>query len=261
MTDNTLNMDGMLRLSLMGGQARAFLCQSTRLVQDAQNIHHLSRVATAALGRLLTGASMMGAMLKGENESLTVYHQGRRPASAPCMAVGKADGCVKGYVGNPGYRAAAAPPTASCPWARAVGKNGQPHRGQGSRPARAVCRACVNLRLRRDRRGSWPCISPPPSRLPSLVSLGVLTGERVEAAGGLIIQMHARRPARPRITVHRSERAGMFMDICRHHRASIDLKGAVQQLLIASRAGDTSTRIACRPTAAIVQPRARGARR
>ena len=100
MTDNTLNMDGTLRLSLMGGQARAFLTQSTRMVQDARSTHRLSRVATAALGRLLTGASMMGCMLKNDTDSLTAYIKGGGPLGT-VMAVARADGTVKGYVDNP----------------------------------------------------------------------------------------------------------------------------------------------------------------
>ena len=123
MTDNTLNMDGMLRLSLMGGQARAFLCQSTRLVQDAQNIHHLSRVATAALGRLLTGASMMGAMLKDDRDSLTAYVKGGGPLGT-VLAVAKADGSVKGYVDNPDIEPPLRP-DGKLDVGGAVGKNGQ----------------------------------------------------------------------------------------------------------------------------------------
>ena len=61
-----MNTDGMLRLSLLEGQARAFLIESTQLVETARRLHGLSRIATAALGRTLTCTAMMGAMLKGE---------------------------------------------------------------------------------------------------------------------------------------------------------------------------------------------------
>ena len=56
--------DGMLHISLMGGQARAILIESTELVQEAKRIHGLSKIATAALGRTLTATAMMGSMLK-----------------------------------------------------------------------------------------------------------------------------------------------------------------------------------------------------
>ena len=60
-----MNSDGLYHISLMGGQARAILVESTQLVQRAKDIHGLSRIATAALGRTLTAAVMMGSMLKG----------------------------------------------------------------------------------------------------------------------------------------------------------------------------------------------------
>ena len=95
MMNDMLNKDKMLRLSLMGGQARAFLAETTHTVRDAQAVHHLSRVATAALGRLLTGASMMGCMLKDERDTLTAMIKGGGPLGT-LMAVAKADGSVKG---------------------------------------------------------------------------------------------------------------------------------------------------------------------
>ena len=55
MMDQTINMDGILRISLMGGQARAFLIDSTRMVEEARRVHNLSRVATAALGGAYLG--------------------------------------------------------------------------------------------------------------------------------------------------------------------------------------------------------------
>jgi len=66
-----MNTDGLYHISLMGGQARAILIESTQLVQRAMDIHHLSRTAAAALGRTLTATVMMGSMLKGDNESVT----------------------------------------------------------------------------------------------------------------------------------------------------------------------------------------------
>jgi molecular chaperone Hsp33 len=76
--DQTINLDGILRVSLMGGQARAFLIDSTRMVDEARRVHNLSRTATAALGRLLTGASIMGCMLKNDRDSLTATIKGEQ---------------------------------------------------------------------------------------------------------------------------------------------------------------------------------------
>ena len=67
MNMTNLNTGGILRISLMGGQARAFLVDSTQMVEKARKTHHLSRTATAALGRTLTGACVLGNMLKGDN--------------------------------------------------------------------------------------------------------------------------------------------------------------------------------------------------
>ena len=68
-----MNTDGLYHISLMGGQARAILVDSTQLVQRAKDVHGLSRIATAALGRTLTAAVMMGSMRKGENESVSTH--------------------------------------------------------------------------------------------------------------------------------------------------------------------------------------------
>ena len=224
MTDNTLNMDGMLRLSLMGGQARAFLCQSTRLVQDAQNIHHLSRVATAALGRLLTGASMMGAMLKDDRDSLTAYVKGGGPLGT-VLAVAKADGSVKGYVDNPDIEPPLRP-DGKLDVGGAVGKNGQltvikdlglrePYVGR------------VNLRSG-EIGEDLAMYFTASEQTPSLVSLGVLVKDQVLAAGGLIIQVM---PDCSEIALKSIENsAPMFMDISKTI-ADYGLDGALEQLL------------------------------
>lgn len=70
------------------------------LTERARNIHHLSPVATAALGRALAGASMMGNALKGQGESLTLQIKGGGPLGT-VLAVSDASGNVRGYVGNP----------------------------------------------------------------------------------------------------------------------------------------------------------------
>ena len=54
------------------GQIRAFAAVTTHTVETAREDHNTSPVATAALGRLLTAAGMMGAMMKGEKDVLTL---------------------------------------------------------------------------------------------------------------------------------------------------------------------------------------------
>lgn len=73
---------------------------STALVWEAERIHQTSAVTSAALGRLLTAASMMGIMLKNERDSITLRLAGGGPAGT-VLAVADGMGCVKGYVQNP----------------------------------------------------------------------------------------------------------------------------------------------------------------
>ncbi|MGN0779826.1 MAG: Hsp33 family molecular chaperone HslO [Aristaeellaceae bacterium] len=71
--------DEMLRLSLMGGQARVMMCETTAMCQRAADIHSASPVCTAAMGRLMTATAFLGVMMKGDNESVTVTVKGGGP--------------------------------------------------------------------------------------------------------------------------------------------------------------------------------------
>ena len=98
---NAMNRDGLLNISLLEGQARALLIESTELTERARQVHGLSRIATAALGRTLTATAMMASMLKGKGESLSVTIKGGGPIGS-IVTVGHPDGSVKGYCDNPG---------------------------------------------------------------------------------------------------------------------------------------------------------------
>ena len=92
--------DYIIRAVAAKEQVRAFAAVSTQLVEEARQRHNTSPVATAALGRLLTGGAMMGVMMKGEKDLLTLQVK----ADGPLQGItGTADshGNVKGYVGNP----------------------------------------------------------------------------------------------------------------------------------------------------------------
>lgn len=93
--------DTILRGVSNDGKIRIFAAETTELVNRAQQIHHSYPIATAALGRLLTAAAMMGTMLKGENDTLTLRIKGDGPLEG-VLAVGNAKGEVKGYCVNPG---------------------------------------------------------------------------------------------------------------------------------------------------------------
>ncbi len=222
--DNTINMDGILRISLMGGQARAFLIDSTRMVAEAQRVHNLSRVATAALGRLLTGASIMGCMLKDERDSLTMTIKGGGPLGT-LMAVSRADGTVKGYVDYPNVEIPLRA-DGKLDVGTAVGKNGQLTviKDMGMREPYV---GMVNLRSG-EIGEDLAMYFTASEQTPSLVSVGVLTNNSVLAAGGLVIQIM---PGCSEIALKSIEMsAPMFMNISQTIQ-EFGLNGAYQQLL------------------------------
>ena len=71
--------DEMLQIDLCDGQVRVMLCETTQTVQRCADIHESTPVCTAALGRLMTGTLMLGIMMKGEDESVTVTLKGDGP--------------------------------------------------------------------------------------------------------------------------------------------------------------------------------------
>lgn len=73
---------------------------STNIVRQAEALHHTSATCSAALGRLLTGASMMGMMLKDVNDTITLRMKGNGPAGT-VIAVSNGLGIVKGCIENP----------------------------------------------------------------------------------------------------------------------------------------------------------------
>ncbi len=221
--DQTLNQDGIVRVSLLGGQARAILIKSTSLCEAARSTHHLGRIATAALGRLLTVTAMIGSELKGEGHSVTATVRGDGPLGT-LLAVGKPDGAVKGYVQNGDVDL---PRTGEkLPVGQAVGKEGmlsvikdlglkEPYVGQVH---------LVSGEIAED----FAMYFTASEQTPSLVSLGVLVAEEVLGAGGLIVQMM---PGASEAAIQSVEMsAPMFRNISDTMR-EYDLHEAVTQLL------------------------------
>lgn len=93
--------DYIVRGSAADGQIRVFAATTGNLVEEARKIHNTSPVATAALGRLLTGAAMMGSMMKGRGDLLTVQIMGDGPIGTMTVTADSMPR-VKGYVQNPG---------------------------------------------------------------------------------------------------------------------------------------------------------------
>lgn len=93
-------MDRLVRAITADGMVKATAITSRALTERARQIHKTLPVATAALGRTLAAASMMGNALKGDGASLTIQIRGGGPIGT-IMAVSDPEGNVRGYVTNP----------------------------------------------------------------------------------------------------------------------------------------------------------------
>ncbi len=178
--------DYIVRASAADGQIRAFAATTRNLVEEARKIHETSPVATAALGRTLTGAAMMGSMMKGRRDILTVQIMGDGPIGSLTVT---ADSMarVKGYVQNPGVML---PPSAE-------GKL-----DVGGAVGQGMFRVIKDLGLKEPYIGEIELISgeiaedftyyfAASEQVPSSVALGVLMNRdnTVAQAGGFIIQL------------------------------------------------------------------------
>lgn len=184
--DQNSKQDRLIRGIAIGGKVRAFAVRTTRLVEELRRRHDTYPTATAALGRTVTAAAMMGAMLKGE-EKLTVQVKGDGPIGQ-IIADANAKGEVRGYVKNPHVHL--------------------PSNSQGKLDVRGVVgtdgfiHVTKDLGLKEPYRGSVPLISGElgedftyyfavSEQTPSAVGLGVLVDvdNAVIVAGGFIIQL------------------------------------------------------------------------
>lgn len=82
------------------GSFRVYLTITTDLVEEARQIHQTTPLGTAGLGRVLTGAGLMGLLLKNQKDKLTVIFKGDGPARQ-ILATANGEGEVKGYIANP----------------------------------------------------------------------------------------------------------------------------------------------------------------
>lgn len=92
--------DILIRGQSTDGTIRAFVAQTTDLVNEAQKIHQSYPIATAALGRTLTVAAIMGQNLKNDGESITIHFKGDGPLGN-IVAVTDNLSQVRGYAANP----------------------------------------------------------------------------------------------------------------------------------------------------------------
>ncbi|NLM55204.1 MAG: Hsp33 family molecular chaperone HslO [Firmicutes bacterium] len=179
------SQDRLVRGIIGGDKARAFVLRTTDVVNEAQACHHTYPVATAALGRTLTIALVLGAMLKGD-ESVTVQVRGSGILNG-IVAVADSKGHVRGYVGNP---QAHLPLTANNKLA------------VGEAVGRGLLFVMRDLGLKEKYQGSVPIQTGEigddfayyfalSEQTPSVVSLGVLVNpdNSVRSAGGLVVQL------------------------------------------------------------------------
>ncbi|CAH8767916.1 Hsp33 family molecular chaperone HslO [Paenibacillus dendritiformis] len=178
--------DMLIRGTGLGGKVRIFAVRTTGLVNELQRRHGTYPTATAALGRTVTAAAMMGAMLKGD-EKLTVQVKGDGPIGQ-IVADANAHGEVRGYVTHPQVHLASNA-QGKLDVAGAVGRSGFIH-------------VIKDLGLKEPYRGSSPIISgelaedftyyfATSEQTPSAVGLGVLVDvdNSVLHAGGFIVQL------------------------------------------------------------------------
>ena len=92
--------DYIVRATAANAQIRAFACTTREMVETARINHNTSPVVTAALGRLLSAGAMMGSMLKGEKDILTLQIKGDGPLRGITVTA-DSHGKVKGYANVP----------------------------------------------------------------------------------------------------------------------------------------------------------------
>lgn len=167
------------------GTVRAFAAVTTTTVEQARRRHRTAPTATAALGRTLTAAGLLGATLR-DGQTVMIRVLGDGPLGG-ALAMSDAAGAVRGYVANPEVHLPLTP-TGKLDVGGAVG--------------RGTLHVTMDLGLRVPYHGSVPLVSGEigedlasylvvSHQIPSLVALGVMVSpdERVIAAGGLIVQV------------------------------------------------------------------------
>ncbi|MDR1774138.1 MAG: Hsp33 family molecular chaperone HslO [Clostridioides sp.] len=178
--------DYVLRAISSNGEVRAFVGVTTNMVEKARSFHNTTKVATAALGRTLTVASIMGLMMKNKGDKLTVILKGGGPIGT-ILVTANEKGTVKGYVTNPDVEVEDYA-NGKLNVAGAVGNNG-------------ILTVIKDFGLLEPYNGSYPIKSGEiaedftnyfamSEQTPSAVALGVLTtSTKVECAGGFVVQL------------------------------------------------------------------------
>lgn len=180
-------LDKLVRATAKKGDIRIIAAITTELVSEGVRIHECEATAAAALGRMLTAGSLMGAMLKADKDKLTLQINGGGEAKG-VVVTAYSDASVKGYIGNPRVHLPANS-VGKLDVGGAIGKDGsllvirdmglrEPYVGQVP-----ICTGEIG-----DDLAYYFTTS---EQTPSAVGLGVLVEKdlSISAAGGFIIQM------------------------------------------------------------------------
>ena len=180
-------MDEALRVLTSDGAMLAVAVNATAIVARAEQIHKTSAVVTAALGRLLTAASMMGVLLKGKDDSVTLRVRGGGPAGQ-LLAVTDSRGNVRGYAEHPVVELPLRA-DGKLPVGQAVGRLGQLYviRDTGGKEPYIGCTPLATGEIAEDVTQYYA----ESEQTPTVCALGVLVNPdlTVQVAGGLLIQL------------------------------------------------------------------------
>ena len=181
-------MQNLVRMMDEDGVLCVLAVDSTETVREMHALHNTSKVVSAALGRLLTGATLMGSMLKGEQDTISLNIRADGPCS-PLTAVSDSRGFVRGYAGKERVDLPLNE-KGKLDVSGAVGKNG-------------TLTVVKDMGLREPYVGQVPLVSgeiaeditayyAASEQMPTVCALGVLTDKETEGilcAGGFMIQL------------------------------------------------------------------------
>ncbi len=180
-------MGKIIRCLTTDGAVMAMALDATDIVSRAEDIHHPSAVVTAGLGRLLTAASMMGVMLKGRDDSVTLKINGGGPAGQ-ILAVSDSFGNVRGYAANPIVEIPLKA-NGKLDVSGAVGTDGMLYvlRDTGGKEPYVGCTPIVSGEIAEDITSYYA----QSEQTPTVCALGVLVNPdlTVQAAGGILLQL------------------------------------------------------------------------
>ncbi len=178
--------DHILRVTALDGMIRAFFITDRDTVEYARKAHNTSPVVTAALGRLMTGALMMGADMKGEEDTVTLRVEGDGPIKGMTV-VADSRGNVKGFPMEPLV---------------IIPANDKGKLDVGGAVGKGTLSVIKDMGMKEPYTGQVPLISgeiaedltyyfAASEQIPSSVALGVLMNKEntVRRAGGFMIQL------------------------------------------------------------------------